>query len=214
MHDPNQLYSQPMMGHPPPSQGFVDPSNPAGGMPYVASAGMIPNGAMSSPMATAMPAPMMPPIGAVPPDMTMMDPIPKTKGRKKNIDPTTALAEQMAMENMSPEMVTQMQVEQAIKESQNPGMKLRKLRSPLNVRSCLLNVLAFVVLTLVIVFLIIAFWPGVGVDQFHFPTVIGDMWVQFGFAGFFSMIGNWFTGLFSGCGAGGDAYEVISWIIR
>jgi len=194
--DPNQLYPQ-AMGMPPPQPMMLqpmvvpppsfDPNNPTG-MPYMA-AGMV---ASNLPMAIPPPEPA------------------KNRGKSSTL-PATLTKQELA--NLSPEQVTAMQVEQAIKESQNPGLRLRKLRSPLSVRSCLLNLLLFVVLTLVIVFLVIAFWPGVGVDRFNFLVVLRDMWHQFGLAAFFSMIGNWFTNLFSGCGAATyDPYQMFNLI--
>ena len=182
MHDPNQIYSQGMIApHQPPPPGFNPYMQPQG--PYVASNGMLP-------LAQNMPMVITP------------DPIHPTKSRKKT-GKTMELAPvyEQPMDHMTPDQVTQVQVEQAIKESQNPGMRLRKLRSPLNVRSCLLNLLFFVILTLVIAFLVIAFWPGVGVDRFNFGIVVRDMWYQFGLQAFFNRIGEWFSNLFSSCGS-------------
>jgi len=135
-----------------------------------------------------------------------------TKKSKKGKKAQKQQAQQMAAEQaalekqMSPEMVAAMQMEEAIKESQNPSLRLKKLRSPFTLRSCLLNILFFVILTLVVVFLVIAFIPSAGVDRFNFNVVFMDMWRSFGLNEFFGAIGNWFTNLFSGCGSNGDDY--------
>ena len=62
-------------------------------------------------------------------------------------------AASVPLANLSPEQMTAAQLEQAIKESNDPSTRLKKLRSPLNVRSCLLNVLLLIVFTLGIVIL-------------------------------------------------------------
>ena len=52
---------------------------------------------------------------------------------------------------LTPEQEVQMQMEQAIKESNDPASRLKKLKSPLNVGGCLLNLLFLVVLTFALV---------------------------------------------------------------
>lgn len=125
----------------------------------------------------------------------------KTKKNKKGAD---AAAQQSAaganglppagtpsvpLANMSPEQMTAAQLEQAIKESNDPSTRLKKLRSPINVRSCLLNILILVVLTLSIVIL----WSFFAVDKFNFVTVMSDMMDKFGITKFFTVtIPGWF----------------------
>ena len=88
--------------------------------------------------------------------------------------------------NLSPDQMTAAQIEQAIKESNDPNTKLKKLRSPLNVRSCLLNILILIVLT----FAVVIFWCWMAVDNFNFATVMSDMMSKFGITEFFSNLGS------------------------
>ena len=97
------------------------------------------------------------------------------------------------LSTMSPDQMTAAQLEQAIKESQDPEARLKKLRSPINVRSCLLNILILIILTLGIVIL----WCWLAVDKFNFGTVFDDMMTQFGIKQAFTTFWNWLTGLFS-----------------
>ncbi len=94
---------------------------------------------------------------------------------------------------MSPEQMTAAQLEQAIKDSSSPDSRLKRLRSPINVRSCLLNILILIVLTLGIVIL----WSALAVDKFNFGTVFSDMMDEFGITGAFKGFWNWLTNLFS-----------------
>ncbi len=93
---------------------------------------------------------------------------------------------------MSPDQMTAAQLEQAIKESNNPESRLKKLRSPVNVRSCLLNILFLIIMTLAIVMI----WCAVAVDKFNFVVVVKDMSSQFGitqgFQWLFAQIRSWF----------------------
>lgn len=95
--------------------------------------------------------------------------------------------------NMSPEQMSAAQIEQALKESNDPESRLKRLRSPINVRSCLLNILILIVLTLGIVIL----WCFLAVDKFNFGTVFFDMMEKLGIAPAFRTFWNWLTGLFS-----------------
>ena len=94
--------------------------------------------------------------------------------------------------NMSPDQMTAAQLEQALKESNNPESRLKKLRSPINVRSCLLNILFLIIMTLAIVMI----WCAVAVDKFNFVHVVKDMSSQFGitqgFQWLFAQIRGWF----------------------
>lgn len=101
-----------------------------------------------------------------------------------------------------------MQMEQAIKESNDPASRLKKLKSPLNVGGCLLNLLFLVVLTFALVYLILYFQ----VDKFNFVTVTKDMMDKLGVTGFFQAIGNWFKKLFGGKG-GEEATELLRMIL-
>ena len=96
--------------------------------------------------------------------------------------------------SMNPDQMTAEQLEQAIKESQDPDARLKKIKSPLNVKSCLINVLILIVLTLGIVVL----WCWLEVDRFDFATVVTDMSDKFGITAAFQGIGDWLQGLFGG----------------
>lgn len=109
---------------------------------------------------------------------------------------------------LTPEQEVQMQMEQAIKESNDPASRLKKLKSPLNVGGCLLNLLFLVVLTFALVYLILYFQ----VDKFNFVTVTKDMMDKLGVTGFFQAIGNWFKKLFGGKG-GEEATELLRMIL-
>ncbi len=98
------------------------------------------------------------------------------------------------LSQMSPEQMTAAQLEQAIKESNDPNSKLKKLRNPINVRSCLLNLLILIVLTLAVVIL----WCAIVVDRFNFVTIMSDMMSKFGITQFFQNLGKTIAGWFGG----------------
>lgn len=98
------------------------------------------------------------------------------------------------LSQMSPEQMTAAQLEQAIKESNDPNTKLKKLRNPINVRSCLLNLLVLIVLTFAVVIL----WCALVVDKFNFATLMSDMMSKFGITQFFSNMGKTIAGWFGG----------------
>ena len=104
----------------------------------------------------------------------------------------------VSLSQMSPDQMTAQQLEQAIKESQEPDARLKRIKSPINVRSCLLNVLFLIILTLGIVIL----WCFIEVDRFNFATVVKDMSDQFGITAAFQGFGEWLKNLFSGGGGG------------
>ncbi|MCM1367227.1 MAG: hypothetical protein NC184_00200 [Roseburia sp.] len=113
-------------------------------------------------------------------------------GTTANGVPTTGTAS-VPLANLSPEQMTAAQIEQAIKESNDPESRLKKLRSPINVRSCLLNILFLIIMTLAIVVI----WCAIEVDKFNFVTVVKDMSSQFGitqgFQWLWSTISGWFS---------------------
>lgn len=104
-----------------------------------------------------------------------------------------AAAGSVPLSQMAPDQMNTMQLEQAIKESSDPNNRLKKLRSPLNVRSCLLNILILIVLT----FLVVLLWTALAVDKFNFATVMGDMMEKFHITQFFKSIGTTIAGWFS-----------------
>lgn len=97
------------------------------------------------------------------------------------------------LSNLTPEQMTAAQIEQAIKESNDPNSKLKKLRSPLNVKSCLLNLLILIVATFGVVIL----WTYLVVDTFNFGTIMSDMFGKFGITQFFTNLGSTISGWFS-----------------
>lgn len=107
--------------------------------------------------------------------------------------PTTGTPS-VPLANMSPDQMTAAQLEQAIKESNDPNNKMTKLRSPINLRSCLLNILILVVATLALVIL----WCFLVVDTFNFGTIMSDMFGKFGITDFFKNLGSTISGWFGG----------------
>lgn len=95
---------------------------------------------------------------------------------------------------LTADQLTQAQIESAIKESQDPSARLKKLRSPFNVRSCLLNILILVVLTIGIVLL--CCYLMLDKETFNLWVVIKDIFNKFGITKFFRTIGNWFKKIF------------------
>lgn len=115
------------------------------------------------------------------------------EGATVMIDPNQSLADAAAKGALSPEQVQQMQMEDALKEGQDPSLRLRKLKSPLSVKSCLFTILLFIILTVAITFVVIYFT----VDTFNIGVVFLDMLDKLGVTAFFQGIGNWFIGLFN-----------------
>ena len=95
---------------------------------------------------------------------------------------------------LTADQLTQAQIEEAIKESQDPSARLKKVHSPFNVRSCLLNILILVVLTIGIVLLCCYFM--LDKETFNLLVVIRDIFNKFGITKFFRSIGNWFKKIF------------------
>ena len=95
---------------------------------------------------------------------------------------------------LTADQLTQAQLEEAIKESQDPSSRLKKLRSPFNVKSCLLNILILVVLTVGIVLLCCFFL--LDRETVNLRVVIKDIFEKFGITKFFRAIGNWFKKVF------------------
>lgn len=141
------------------------------------------------------------PAADVPPTGTPSTGVPST-GMPSTGSPSTgttangvpsAGAASVPLSNLSPEQMTAAQIEQAIKEANDPESHLKKLRSPINVRSCLLNILFLIILTLAVVIV----WCAVAVDKFNFVTVVKDMSSQFGitqgFKWLWATISGWFS---------------------
>lgn len=95
---------------------------------------------------------------------------------------------------MMPDQMTAQQLEQAIKESNDPESRLKKLHSPISVKSCLLNILFLIIMTLAIVII----WCAIAVDKFNFVRVVTDMSDKFGitsgFQWLWAQISGWFGG--------------------
>lgn len=122
-----------------------------------------------------------PPAGGVPPTGTASNGMP------------SAGTPSVPLSNLSPDQMTAAQLEQAIKESNDPNTKLKKLRSPINVRSCLINIAILIVATFAVVIL----WCWLVVDSFNFGTIMSDMFSKFGITQFFSNLGKTISGWFS-----------------
>lgn len=97
---------------------------------------------------------------------------------------------------LTADQLTQAQIEEAIKESQDPSAKLKKLKSPLSIKGCLLNLLILVVLTIGIVLLIC--YIRLDKETFNLLVVVKDILNKFGITGFFQKIGDWFVRTFGG----------------
>lgn len=126
--------------------------------------------------------------GAVPPATG----VPSTGSASNGVPPTGTPSVPLA--NLSPDQMTQAQIEQAIKESNDPNNRLKKLRSPINLRSCLLNILILIVATLAVVIL----WCFLVVDKFNFGVIMSDMFGKFGITDFFKNLGSTISGWFGG----------------
>jgi len=92
--------------------------------------------------------------------------------------------------SLSPEQMNVAQLEEALKESQNPSMRLRKLRHPINLKSCLLSTLFIILATVGVTIFII--W--LMVDVFDFGYVWYDFIDRLGIRDFFRSFGSWITG--------------------
>jgi hypothetical protein len=114
----------------------------------------------------------------------------KGKKEKKTKPSFNMTPEQMAALNLSPEQMAQMQLEEAVKEGQNPAMRLKKLKNPISVGNCFLNLFFLFVLSLVLVFVIAGFFY---VDKFSLGTLFKNMFDEFGLTKFFKTIGDWFA---------------------
>ena len=95
------------------------------------------------------------------------------KSKKNKADAATGLPPNVDPSQLTAEQLTQVLIEEAIKESQDPSSKLKKLRSPLSVKGCLLNILILVVLTVGIVFL--CCYLLLDHETFNLWVVIKDM---------------------------------------
>lgn len=93
----------------------------------------------------------------------------------------------------SPENMTNSQLEQAIKDSNDPTSSLKKLKSPISVKNFFLFLLGFILLT----FAIVIVWCAIAVDKFDFVTVIKDMSYQYGITQFFQNMWATMSGWFS-----------------
>lgn len=96
--------------------------------------------------------------------------------------------------------MTQAQIEEAIKESQDPSSRLKKLRSPLSIRSCLLNILILVAVTVAIV--ILCCYLLLDKQTFNLGVVLKDMLNKIptekhSIMWLFKTIGNWFKNIFT-----------------
>ena len=96
---------------------------------------------------------------------------------------------------MTADQMTQAQIEEAIKESQDPSSRLKKLRSPLSVKGCLLNILILVVLTVAIV--ILCCYLLLDKETFNLWVVIKDLFDKFGITKAWNTVVGWFKNLFS-----------------
>lgn len=95
---------------------------------------------------------------------------------------------------LTADQLTQVQIEEAIKESQDPSSKLRKIKSPLSVSGCLINLLILVVATIGIVIFIC--WLKLDHGTFNLWVLLKDMLDKFKITDFFRKVGAWFKKIF------------------
>ena len=114
----------------------------------------------------------------------------KAKG-KKGKDAAQATAPGSSAP-LTPDQSASAQLEQAIRDSNDPSSQLKKLRSPISVKNFFLFLLAFIVLTIAIVLV----WCAIAVDKFDFVTVISDMSRQYGITQFFQNLWATMSGWF------------------
>lgn len=95
---------------------------------------------------------------------------------------------------MTADQMTQAQIEEAIKESQDPSSRLKKLRSPLSIRGCLLNILILVVLTVAIILL--CCYLLLDKETFNLWVVIKDIFDNFGITAAWDWVVKTFKGIF------------------
>ncbi len=96
---------------------------------------------------------------------------------------------------LTAEQMTQVQIEEAIKESQDPSSKLKKLRSPLSVRGCLLNIVVLIILTVAIV--ILCCYLMLDRETFNLWVVLKDIFDKMGVTHVVEVVIDWFKSIFS-----------------
>ncbi|MDR2201478.1 MAG: hypothetical protein LBP26_01735 [Clostridiales bacterium] len=155
----------------------------------------------------------VPPAGAAPPTAPRQSKGGKVKGgtdkRKRPGLPYSGA--QPNLSSLSPDQMNQMQLEEAIKESSNPAMKLKRLKSPLSFKSCLLNILLLAVLTIIVAFVFVWIFK---VDRFNPIYIAADMLNDFGITKFFVDLGKRIANLFSGKGWTLDVIKMLINFIR
>ena len=118
------------------------------------------------------------------------------KGKKKKKGAKQKISDiQLDRSKMTADQMSQAQIEEAIKESQDPSSRLKKLRSPLSVKGCLLNILILVVLTVAIV--ILCCYLLLDKETFNLWVVIKDLFDKFGITKAWNTVVGWFKNLFS-----------------
>lgn len=131
--------------------------------------------------------------GAAAPAAETAAPAAQAKAAKKGKGKKGKGANVAADTVVPPELNAQAQLEQAIRESSDPAARLKKLKSPLNLKSILLSLLILIVVTIGIFYL----WAFIKVDKFDFVTVTVDMLDQLGITAGFQWLGAQITGWFS-----------------
>lgn len=120
---------------------------------------------------------------------------PDAKGKKSKKASKKISDEQIDRSKLTADQMTQAQIEEAIKESQDPTSRLKKLRSPLSVKGCLLNILILVVLTVAIVLL--CCYLMLDKETFDLGVVVYDMLENFGVIKIWNIVKDWVVGIFS-----------------
>ena len=120
----------------------------------------------------------------------------KGKGKDKGKGGSKIDGQPLDRSKMTAEEFSQAQMEEAIKESQDPASKLKKIRSPFTVGNILINLLVLIVLTVGIVLLIC--YIMLDKATFNLWVVVKDIFDQYGITQFFQKVGAWFKKTFSG----------------
>lgn len=81
----------------------------------------------------------------------------------------------------------------AIKESNDPTAKLKKLKSPLSPFGCFINIIFLIVLTIIVGLIICA----IMIDKFNLGVVVKDILNKFGIINWLNAIKEWVVGIFN-----------------
>ena len=131
-----------------------------------------------------------PPPGGPPPGAPR--PPPPPAGKRKRGMPPPPPPPKFPPPALTPDQMKEVKLNAEIRVNEDRAARLRKLRSPCGFRGCLLNLILWVLLTLIIVFTICY----IMVDKFEFVTLVKDMLEKLGVNDFFRTVGRLFSNIF------------------